>query len=50
MKAHLKILISLSTLIFLGVGVLHSALAGVYSPKENAEPHQIFLRDFEGGY
>lgn len=49
MKNHLKILISFSTLAFIGIGIVHSAYADEYTVKENEEQYQVFQKDYEAG-
>ncbi|MFG1376183.1 hypothetical protein [Xanthobacter autotrophicus] len=50
MNAHLKILATLGTVAFVGIGIINSAFADEYTAKENEAEYQVFANDYANGH
>lgn len=50
MNAHFKILATLGTVAFVGIGIINSAYADEYTAKENEQEYQVFANDYANGH
>lgn len=49
MNTRLKLMTTLGTLVFLGIGALNTAYADEYTTAENQESRQVFVDDYNAG-